>query len=409
MGASPASWNDRPVDIEEARVATSPDALALLGSLPPYRARDALAQGAALRSAGASAELAAAVLTQSRLRARAHVKFGDFADGMAFTTEGLEQATRLEVAALHAERFRSAGIDRVADLTAGIGADAMAMAAIGLAVMAFEIDHATALIADHNLRHWERAVVVHADSIPTVRDVDVDGVFADPGRRRASARRHRPEDYLPPLDAVLALRDAYPALGVKVGPGIPHSAPPADSETEWVSVDGDVVEAGIWCGPLARREGRAALVVSQGRAHGIADDGAVASVGPLGPYLYEPDGAVIRAGLVAEVADRLGGALVDPTIAYVTAPSAIPTPFASGYRVVDDLPFGVKRLKAYLRERGVGRVTIKKRGTAVTPEELRRQLSLRGDAEATVILTRVAGHQRAIVVKPLDEVADATR
>lgn len=388
------------MDTNEARAATSPEGLALLADLPPYRADAALTLGSALREAGTPPNLAAAVMTQARLRERARAKFGDFVDGMLFTPDGLEQATRLTVGALHAARFRSAGIERVADLTAGIGADAMAMSAIGIAVMAFEIDEATALIADHNLRHWHGSVVVHADSLATVRDVDVDGAFADPARRSGGSRTYRPEDYTPPLAAVLALRDALPALGVKVGPGIPHRALPADAETEWVSVDGDVVEAGIWCGPLARTVGRGALVIARGSAHALADSGAVAEVTPPSGYLYEPDGAVIRAGLVAEVAVSVGGGLLDATIAYVTADRLVATPYATAYRVLDDLPFGVKSLRSYLRARGVGRTTIKKRGTAVSPEDLRRQLALVGDAEATIILTRVAGAQRVFIVEP---------
>jgi hypothetical protein len=340
-------------------------------------------------------------MTQGRLRERARAKFGDFAEGMLFTPEGLEQATRLTVAALHAERFRSAGVERVADLTAGIGADAMAMSAIGIAVMAFETDEATALIADHNLRHWEQTVVVHADSLATVRDVDVDGVYADPARRAGGSRTYRPEDYTPSLGAILALRDTFPALGVKVGPGIPHAAVPADAETQWVSIDGDVVEAGIWCGPLARDVGRGALLVAHGSANALIDAGSLASVIPRSEYIYEPDGAVIRAGLVAEVAEHVGGGLLDATIAYVTAGQLVATPFATAYRVLDELPFGVKSLRSYLRARGVGRATIKKRGTAVSPEELRRQLSLKGDAETTIILTRVAGAQRVLIVEPI--------
>jgi len=388
------------VDTDEARAATSREGLALLDALPPYRAESALAQGSALRAAGAPAALCAAVMTQARLRERARAKFGDFADGMLFTPDGLEQATRLTVAALHAERFRSAGIERVADLTAGIGADAMAMSAIGLAVMAFETDEATALIADHNLRHWPQTVVVHADSLATARDVDVDGAFADPARRSGGSRRYRPEDYSPPLGQILALRDALPALGIKVGPGIPHRAVPPDAEAQWISLDGDVVEAGIWCGPLARGVGRGALVVAKGAAHALADAGSIAPVIAPAEYVYEPDGAVIRAGLVAEVALALDGGLLDATIAYVTAPHLIATPFTTPYRVLDELPFGVKSLRAYLRTRNVGRVTIKKRGTAVSPEDLRRQLALKGDAEATIILTRVAGAQRVLIVEP---------
>jgi hypothetical protein len=69
--------------------------------------------------------------------------------------------------------------------------------------------------------------------------------------------------------------------------------------------------------------------------------------------------------------------------------------------VTDVLPFGVKRLRALLRERDVGRVTVKKRGTTVTPEQLRPALRLRGAAEATVVLTRVAGEQSVLIVEPL--------
>ena len=42
------------------------------------------------------------------------------------------------------------------------------------------------------------------------------------------------------------------------------------------------------------------------------------------------------------------------------------------------MPFQLKALRAYLRDRDVGALTIKKRGTAVEPEQLRRQLRLTG-------------------------------
>jgi hypothetical protein len=323
---------------------------------------------------------------------------------MLFTPTGLEQATRLIVASLHARRYLDAGATRVADLTAGIGGDAMAMSALGIAVMAFETDESTAIIADYNLRHWSETVVVHADSLETVRDVDVDAIYADPGRRTlGGARSHNPRSYEPPLDTILSLRDAFPAIGIKVGPGLPHHAIPSDAEAEWVSVDGDVVEAGLWWGPLSTGRGHAALVLRNGAAHRLAGAGVAADIGAIGEWIYEPDGAVIRAGLVAEFAAQVHGHLLDRTIAYVTAstaPTSPASPFATAYRVLDDFAFGVKALRTYLRERGVGRVTIKKRGTAITPEDLRRALHLRGDGEATIIVTRVAGNQRVLVVEP---------
>ena len=384
----------------------SPQGWALLGALPPYHPDAAMAISERLRSEGFDAELVAAALTQSRLRAKAREKFGDFADGMLFTPEGLEQATRLTVAAHHAGRFRKAGSTRVADLTCGIGADSLAIAGMGIAVLASEIDELTAALATVNLRHFEHAEVRHGDGLALDLEAEgVDAVFADPARRtRSGSRRHDPRAYAPPLDDVLAVRERVPALGVKVGPGIPHTAIPEDAEAQWVSVDGTVVEAGLWFGPLAPEgPGRSALVLHGDTARTLAGDGARGGVGPLAGYLYEPDGAVIRAGLVGTLATRLEGHLLDPTIAYVTceAPSSAGEGLAAGYRVLDSMPFNVKRLRAYLRERGVGRITVKKRGTAVTPEQLRSQLALRGEGSATLVLTRIAGAQHVLVVEAL--------
>lgn len=382
----------------------SPDGWALLSALPPYDEKLAMALSQRLRAEGVDPTLVAAALTQSRLRARAVPKFGDFAAGMLFTPAGLEQATRLEVAAHHARRYRDAGLARVADLTCGIGADAMAFAGVGLRVVACDVDEATAAIATVNLRHFPEAEVRHVDGL-TLDLADVDGVYADPARRTSRGSRvHDPAAYAPPLDAVLALRERVP-LGLKLGPGVPHGAIPSDAHAQWVSVDGDVVELGLWFGPLAPEgPGRSALVVRDGQAHTLPagpDGPLVPGTGAVGAYLYEPDGAVIRAGLVGDVAERVRGRLVDATIAYVTSDALSPTPFATAYRVLDTLPFGLKRLRTYLRERGVGRVTIKKRGTAVVPEQLRKQLDLRGEGEATLVLTRVAGQQQVLVVDPV--------
>lgn len=382
----------------------SPAGWALLSALPPYDERTAMALSERLHREGVEPDLVAAALTQSRLRARAHAKLGEFADGMLFTPEGLEQATRWIVAAHHAHRYLAVGSTRVADLTCGIGADAMAMAAMGLHVLAVDIDEVAASMATVNLRHFPEAEVRHGDGMAVdLRAERVDGVYADPARRTPSGARVRdPAAYTPPLAAVLRLREQVPALGIKVGPGVPHAALPPDAEAQWVSVDGDVVELGLWFGPLAEAgPGRSALVLRDGHAHVVRDHGTHPHVGAVGGYLYEPDGAVIRAGLVGEVAAAVHGRLVDATIAYVTSETLHATPVATAYRVLDTMPFGVKRLRAYLRARQVGRVTVKKRGTAVLPEVLRAQLDLRGDAEATLVLTRVAGTQQVLVVEPV--------
>ena len=389
------------MDVATARLVTSPQALSLLASMPEYDASQSLPLGQALRDQGADPGLVAAVMSQSQWRQRAQAKFGDFATGMLFTSDGLEQATRLPIAALHAQRFRDAGLETIADLTCGIGADAMAASALGLGVMAFEKDEATALIADYNLRHWKDTVVVNADSIATVPSADVHGIFADPARRTARGRRHNPADYSPSLESVMALRTQFPALGVKVGPGIAHDDIPAQVEAQWVSVDGAVVEAALWCGPLSRASGHSALVIRGDSSHelrGITDQ---APTGALGNYIIEPDGAVIRSGLIGQLAADLDAHLIDPTIAYLTADAPLTSPFVTQYRVEEVVPYSVKNVAAALRSRGIGRVDIKKRGIDVTPEKLRPLLKLKGDGHATVILTRIAGKHHAMVVEPV--------
>ncbi|SED63847.1 class I SAM-dependent methyltransferase [Ruania alba] len=388
----------------------SPEGWMLLAQLPPYEEKQALQLAEGLRARGLDPDLVSGALTQSRLRTKARAKFGEFADEMLFTDAGLEQATRLVVAARHARRYAEAGVSYVADLGCGLGGDAMAMAGLGLRVLALELEEETAALATVNLRAFDQAQVRLGDAATFDPHAEgVDAVFADPARRtRSGTRVFDPRAYSPDLDTLLGLRTQVPNLGLKVGPGIPYTALPSETHAQWVSVDGAVVEAGLWFGALAPEgPGRSALLLAGGQAHTVAAPGdadaraAQAPAGDLGAYLYEPDGAVIRSGLVARVAEQLEGTLVDESIAYITTPTHRSTPFAVGYRVLDSFDFGLKRLRAYLRTRNVGRLTIKKRGTAVVPDQLRQQLALRGENEATIVLTRLRGKQSVLVVDPL--------
>lgn len=116
--------------------------------------------------------------------------------------------------------------------------------------------------------------------------------------------------------------------------------------------------------------------------------------------LYEPDPSLLRAGLVRQLAARLGAARMDPEIAYLTADEFIPTPWARAYRVEEGMPFGLKRLREWLRSRGVGRVTIKKRGSPIEPEDLERRLRLRGEGSRVLFLTKVDGKPYVLIAEP---------
>lgn len=392
-----------------------PGGLDLLDSLPPYEEKDVLRRSAALREAGHAPELVSAVMTQSRLRARAAEKFGEFASTMLFTPDGLEQATRLPIAALHARRFQRAGVTSVADLGCGIGGDSMAMAGLGIDVHAVDRDPVAVAVATVNLRPFPTASA-HLGTAEEHAPSLTQGIWMDPARRapsRGGSRRlHDPEDYSPPVSAVLELArrlgdgDALGPLGAKLGPAVDREALPAEAEVEWLSWHGQVLEATMWCGPLATDGvGSSALVIDRAGAHRLersADEPVDPAPGPLEAHLYEPDGALLRARLLGRLAGDLEAHTLDPTIAYLTSARQIVTPFARGYSVRDVMPFGLKRLTSYLREHRIGVLEIKKRGTAVEPEELRRKLRPRrfGDDSATLILTRIAGEQSVIVASP---------
>ena len=392
------------MEASELRELLTAEGLRLLSSLPRWdSSADVVRSVADLRKAGHSPMLVAAVLHQSRLRARAEAKFGPFAERMLFTTAGLEQATRLRVAALHAGRYRDAGLKRIVDLGSGIGADSLAMAAIDLEVTAVELDEVTAAIATFNLAPWSNATVVNADAT----DFDLSGFDAawlDPARRSATKRLSDPADWTPSLDFAFGLAESLP-IGVKLGPGIDRDLIPQDCEAQWISIDREVVELGVWFGPLAREGvGRAALVVTgTGSAELTAEaDSADVEAGELGEFVYEPDGAVIRARLIGDLGRQLDARMLDPQIAYLTADTASPTPFASCFRVRESFPFDLRTLKRELASRQIGVLEIKKRGVDIDPAVLRTKLALAGDESATLIVTRIGEKRVALLADRVD-------
>ncbi|WP_405618003.1 THUMP-like domain-containing protein [Streptomyces sp. NBC_00076] len=379
----------------------TPEGRALLDEVRDTAPADELAVATRLRRDHPAA-LVSAALGQARLRQRAAAKFGaEDAGRMFFTPNGVEQSTRASVAAYRAQRLKALGVRSVADLCCGIGGDAIAIARAGIRVLAVDRDPLTAQAARANADALGLAglVEVREADVTEVDTASYDAVFVDPARRGGRGRIFDPEAYSPPLSwaVLVAHKASYAAL--KVAPGIPHEAVPAEAEAEWISDGGDVKEAVLWFGTEPGAV-RATLLPGPRTllSRGLPDP----QVRPVGRYLYEPDGAVIRAHLVAEVAEDLEGGLIDPTIAYITADERHVTPYASAYEITAQLPFNVKKLKSLLREREVGVLTVKKRGSAVEPEELRRKAlpKQHGPNSATVFMTRVAGAPTMLLGHP---------
>jgi SAM-dependent methyltransferase len=395
---------DQPVDLDAFRwLLTDPGRELLL------RARALLVGGTPALKVGErlrasyDGEQVATALGQLDLRSRAAVKFGADAELMFFTPDGLEQATRATVSAHRAARMAVAEPTSLIDLGCGIGGDLLAFSRAGLTCAGIDLDPVRVAVAHANLEALGLPGAVQVADATTIDTRRFDALFADPARRTGAGRSFDPDAWTPPWSYVEQWLTG-PAC-VKVAPGIPHALVPDGVEAEWVSDRGEVKEAALWSGPLASARRRATVIGDGGLATLTEEDDPGAGVRPVGGFLYEPDGAVIRAGLVTAVAAVVGGGLLDPKIAYVTSDDSFHTPFARGYRVLEELPYREKSLKAALRERGIGSLTIKKRGVDVVPEELRKRLALAGDRTATLVLTRVAETSRsrgtALLVEPL--------
>jgi hypothetical protein len=329
--------------------------------------------------------LVSAAVTQAALRHRAVAKFGADAALMFFTPDGYEQATRTVVGTHRAARIAAAlPGSSVVDLGCGIGGDLISAARAGLRVTGVERDPDTAAAARANLATLGLPGDVLVGDAESTDLTPYEVVFADPARRADGRRVFDHNAYSPPWGFVTGLLGRTAC--VKVAPGIPHDAVPEGVEAEWISDAGEVKEAALWSGALYSGTARRATLLPGGAT---VTDAPLADSGPVGQYIYEPDGAVVRAGLVTAVAAVVDGWLLDPRIAYVTADKLVETPLASAYEVIEELPYKEKSLRAWVRSANIGTLEIKKRGIDLDPATLRKKLSPKGSASATLIITRI--------------------
>lgn len=382
------------MDLSTFEQLLSPSGQELLGEVAACAGVESdLALGTRLRKTYPP-ELVAAAVTQNHLRGKAVTKFGADAARMYFTHDALEQSTRMSVATHRTTRLAATGATSAIDLGCGIGGDLIALARAGISVRGVELDPVRAAIASANLQALDLPGQVQCQDARAVAIGRDEVAFVDPARRDGRGRTFSTADLQPPWDWVRELLSGRAVA--KVMPGLAHDAVPTGVEAEWVSDGGDLVEACLWGTPFATASRRATALPS---GAGLVADGEPTAVADVGQHLYEPDDAVIRAGLVMEFATTIGGWLPDAHIAYVSSDRVEGTPLARGFRIIDELPFREKPLKAALQVRRIGTLTVKKRGVDIVPEELIKRMKLKGPNRATVIMTRVQGQGRAFLVE----------
>lgn len=320
----------------------------------------------------------AAVLIETvLLRRRAAAKF-DAAGDWLFTDEALQQATAGAVAAHRASRLAGMAVH---DVTCSIGTELATLRTQASLVLGSDLDEVRLAMARHNVPDVPLA---RADALRPVSRGAV--VLADPARRGGGRRVFSPRDFSPPLDALL---DTYRGrdIVVKCSPGIDFDRLEFDGEVEVVSLSGEVREACLWSPGLAEVSRRATVLRTDGHEEVTDAEPDECPVGPPGRWIVDPDGAVVRAGLVRQYAARHGLWQLDPNIAYLSGDELPPA--TRGFEVLEHIPFGERRLRQVLADKDCGVVEILVRGVDVDPAVLRRRLRLRGSRPLSVVITRI--------------------
>ncbi|WP_040836984.1 class I SAM-dependent methyltransferase [Nocardia brevicatena] len=340
---------------------------------------------------------AAALVETVRLRRRAAAKLTD-ARQWLFTDDALQQATPTAVARHRAARLAGRAVH---DVTCSIGAELAELARVCPAVIGSDLDTVRLRMARYNLAHRDVPAATATGAVPSKRNivlVRADAlrpcstdtvVIADPARRAEGRRTYDPAKLQPPLPELL---DAYAGrdLAVKCAPGLDFDRLAWPGEVELVSLDGSVREACLWSAGLTDPgiTRRATVLTTRGATMTLtdADPDDIPEREP-GEWIIDPDGAVVRAGLVRHYAARYGLWQFDPRIAYLTG-DQVPDG-VRGFRILDRLDFREKSLRAELRRRDCGPLEILVRGVDVDPDRLRQRLKPAGTRPYTVVITRI--------------------
>ncbi|SEK22036.1 class I SAM-dependent methyltransferase [Rhodococcus maanshanensis] len=364
---------------EDVRYLTSEDGIAALAEVDRLElsTRTHLADIGRVRAR--FADRSGALVETVLLRRRAVGKI-DGGRHWLFTDDALQQTTPSSVARRRADRVAGRAVH---DVTCSVGAELSALVGVASTVIGSDLDPVRLAMAQHNV---PGATVVRADAlVPCTRDTVV---LADPARRAGGRRRHDPAALQPPLPDLL---EAYRGrdLSVKCAPGLDYDALEWPGEVEIVSLDGGVREACLWSPGLAGAGvHRRATVLTADTAWELTDaePDEIPEREP-GEWIVDPDGAVVRAGLVRHYAARHGLWQLDPRIAYLTG-DAVPAG-VRGFRIIEQLKYSEKALRQELARLDCGVAEILVRGVDVDPAVLRPRLKLRGSASLSVVLTRI--------------------
>ncbi len=349
-----------------------------------------------------SPKLASALSTTLELRRKAEQKFSRAA-AMLFTRSALEQASAEAISTYRCGRFTQSGIRRLADLCCSIAGDSISFAQ-QLEVIGIDLDPARLILAAHNIRVYQAAANFRTMQEDITRldlsRLGIEAFFIDPARRTEEGTRlFHPESWSPKLSEITEIITRIPNAAVKCAPGIAHESIPQEAEAEFISYAGELRECLLWFGDLKCGIKRQATLLPGG--HQLCGSNPRLEVTAIREYIYEPDSAVIRAGLVEFLGSQIGATKISESICFLTADNFVPTPFARGFRVISIFPYRPKELKKQLKEFNCGSANIIKRGVGTDIPTLLKQLKLKGKRHLDLILTRSFEEKVCLVVEPM--------
>lgn len=343
-------------------------------------------------------ELVRAAMTLDALRTRAAAKISRAAT-MWFDRVGLEQATAEDVARHKAERFREGQARTVADLCCGIGADAIALAEHA-EVLAVDLHPSRCLMTKWNAETCGVASRVRTVCADVASLVDLPPlVHIDPDRRGGGRRSLRVEDSVPGLDFLRDLPRRCEGGAIKLSPASNFAGQFEDVEFELVSLHGECKECTVWFGSLAEPGLWRATALPGGESLAGRPMDALAETGTLQRYLYDPDPAIVRAGLVDMLGEQFGLFRLDAEEEYLTGDVCVDSPLLSRFEVEAELPNNLRDVRRHFRTAGFQQVEIKCRRIPIRAEEVRRKLPLHGRRPGVLIFARIGGKARAVVAE----------
>ena len=257
------------------------------------------------------ASLVRAAISLQQARKKAAGRLPE-AEHLWLTSVGLEQSTAWQVASHKATRIP--GDQLVMDLFGGIGIDTAALLQRG-PVTSVDSDPAVTLCRKWNLEVWRAAGVVSENhaydaNVADVHDLPLNDclIHIDPDRRSGRDRPvKRLEQYCPNLEWMQRTVQNARGGALKLGPASNFMQKFPGCEIELISLHGECREATVWFGELAGEGDFRATSLPSGET--IAADPLSAwspQADHVQSFIFDPDPAVVRSGLIDVVAERHG-------------------------------------------------------------------------------------------------------